>query len=216
MASGSARTRTTAQRRRPEIAARGANVGREQGVADERRVADDVRQAVTGMSGRRDRAQAQRTDREFIAVIEQSVELAAVRDEVIAQPEHLLEVRLHVDDAASDRDRCTGGIVQVPGCAQMVGMRMGFQDPLDTQRTLPHEREHRVGAGRGRARGRGVVVQHRVDDRRDFAIAHDVRPRARVLVQEGFDFGMRWIDSRHACSPAARCVQCGATVSATS
>src|SRR3546814_7754968 len=78
-----------------EIAARGAAVGHEQRVAGEQRVADQVRDAVAGVPGHRDHARADAADREFLAVVEQVVELRTVRRKVVAEVEDRADGFLH-------------------------------------------------------------------------------------------------------------------------
>jgi hypothetical protein len=57
-------------------------------------------------------------------------------------------MRLHRENAAPDRDGRTEGVVQVAGGTQVVGVRVGFQDPGHPQAAFAHEGQHRVrGAG---------------------------------------------------------------------
>src|SRR3546814_10730482 len=79
-------------------------------VAGEQRVADQVRDAVAGVPGHRDHARADAADREFLAVVEQVVELRTVRREVVAEVEDRAEGFLHRADAGADGDRGIGEV----------------------------------------------------------------------------------------------------------
>src|SRR3546814_19481085 len=73
-------------------------------VAGEQRVADQVRDAVAAVPGHRDHARADAANREFLAVLEQVVELRTVRREVVAEVDDRAEGLLPRADAGTDGD----------------------------------------------------------------------------------------------------------------
>ncbi len=81
-----------------EIGARGAVVGHEQRVADERRIADHVGQVRRCVARHMQRDQRDAAERQLVAVVEQEIELRSVTREVAAFVEHFAEDVLHRED----------------------------------------------------------------------------------------------------------------------
>ena len=54
--------------------------------------------------------------------------------------------------------------LEIVGRREMVGMRMGVEDPLDAQALARDICEDRVGVGRGGRAGLLVEIEHRIDD----------------------------------------------------
>src|SRR3546814_5580997 len=92
------------------------------------------------------------------------VELAAVAGKFSAGIEHLAESILHHGDVETDAKPAAQLLLQVGRGRQVVGMHMGFDDPLDSQALLAHEGDDRVGRMSGGAARGGVEIEHRVDD----------------------------------------------------
>ncbi|MNT73574.1 hypothetical protein D3C72_2122990 [compost metagenome] len=71
---------------------------------------------------------------------------------------------LHRLDGGADGHVAAQLLLQIGRGGQMVGVRVGFQQPAALQAVFAHEGDHLVGrGGRGAARFR-VVVEHGVDD----------------------------------------------------
>ena len=101
---------------------------------------------------------------ERLAVGEQPVPLRAVGLKIGAVVDVLPEL-LDVDDVRADRGRRAGLLLEIVRGGEMVGVRMGVEDPFDRQALLRDMGEDRIGAaGRDRA-GLLVEVEHRIDDR---------------------------------------------------
>ena len=116
---------------RREVAARRADIGREQGVADEDVAFDRVAQAVGGVAGRGHHREPQRAGLDRVAVVEGGVEGVAQRRVAGLHPEHAGEMRLHAADAVADAHGCAGrGAAQHLRGREVVGMRVGLQDPV--------------------------------------------------------------------------------------
>ncbi len=174
-----------------EVGARGAEVGREQRVADEHGVADDVADAVARVARRAQHAPLELADRERLPVGEQVVELRAVRVE-IGEVEHFLERRLNAADALPDGDTAAEPLLEIGRGRQMIGVSMGLEDPVDREPLRLDERGDRVGRGRARAPGLVVVVEDGINDGGGGGtpVADHVRKRARGLVIELFDLNV--------------------------
>ena len=126
-------------------------------------------------------------DRETFAVGEQAIELRAVDREVFAEIEDRPERLLHRADAFADRERRVGeSRFQPVAGAEMIGMRMGFEDPADVESVRARMIDQRLRRGRRGPAGFGVEVEHRIDDgglsRR--RVVNDVAPGATVAVEE--------------------------------
>ena len=157
-----------------EITARGADVGHEQRVADKR----DVLVAICDEIGHVRRRVArdvpglgpQVADLEDFVGWKQVVELRGIEAEFRLEVEDRAEGALYQADLLADGDASARLLAPVGSRRQEVGVRMGFQQPVDRQPLGAHEGDDAVRRdGRGAA-GLGIVVEHRVDDRA-------VRPR---------------------------------------
>ena len=79
------------------------------------------------------------------------VEIRAVALEVRTGIEKLAECLLHGDDMFADSDFSAELLLQI-GCGrEVIGMRVGFQMPIDRQALLPDIGEHRICCRGGRA-----------------------------------------------------------------
>ncbi len=180
-----------------KIAARGAQVGCKQRIADEHVVADAIAQAVGGVSGRRHHLDRQRAGAEQFAVGEQPIERVRQRRVGAIHREHGREVILHRGDAAADGDGHVQPGAQERGRAQVVGVGMGFQDEMHAQIVGGNEVEHlarRPGADPARA---VVVVEYRINHHRITARMDDVGPGAGQHMEKGLHL---W-GGRHRLSP---------------
>ncbi|MNP03773.1 hypothetical protein D3C76_956690 [compost metagenome] len=146
-------------------------------------------------------AQRQVADPQFLAILQQAVELAAIGTEFLPPVEQSGEGTLHAGDSRSDGDTPAQLPLEVGGSRQMIGVGMGFQQPFDAQALLADMGDHRVGAGMADAPGGGIVVQHRIDDGAGVArrIAHHVAVGVCPRVEESLDLSV------HALPPACRC-----------
>ena len=88
------------------------------------------------------RARFELADAEGLAVPEQVVELAAVGQEGALEVVDLLERRLDLADVLADGDAPADLLLQVARAGQVVGMRVGLENPL---------RRQVLGRGRRRA-----------------------------------------------------------------
>ena len=73
------------------------------------------------------------------------VELRAVGVEGLLEVEEVLEQPLHVGDVLADADPAAELLAQVGGGAQMVGMGVGLEDPVDREIMLADEGDDLVG-----------------------------------------------------------------------
>src|SRR3954452_14220605 len=87
-----------------EVCPRRAAVGHEEGVADEGGVAHQVGAAGGRVARRVEDAGLLPADREGLAILEQVVELGAVRVEGALEVEYVLEDALHLGDPRADTD----------------------------------------------------------------------------------------------------------------
>ena len=110
-------------------------------------------------------------------------------------------MRLHAADARADADGRVGAGAQCLRRTQVIGMRMGFEDPPQAQAVVREMLLHPLQAlGADPARLR-VVVQHRVDHHGITIALDDVRPGAGGIVEEGGDVQRRG----HAVTRSAAC-----------
>src|SRR5258705_7249842 len=121
---------------------------------------------------------------------EQTVPLRTVgwerRPVVDALPE-----ALHVDDTLTDRRRRARLLLQIMCGREVVGVRMGVEDPYDRQVIFGDKGKDRIridGPGRPRF---FVEVEHRIDDGAGpgSRIADDVLDAPGARVEEAFDVG---------------------------
>jgi hypothetical protein len=170
-----------------EIAARGADIRREQGVTDEHVAIDAVGEAVGGMPGGGQHFDAQAARLDHVAVLQQGIERSGDGGIAGRDAEHAAEMRLHLADAGADQHRGRGPRAQERGRTQVVGMGVGLEDPVHVQRSRADAIQQRACTCAGHPPGPGVVVQHRVDHHRIASAAGHVAPGAGVDVEEGLD-----------------------------
>ncbi|MNE29000.1 hypothetical protein D3C80_1224650 [compost metagenome] len=175
-----------------EVAARRTVVGHEQRVADEHRRFTTIHHHIThacrgvprGVQG----TGVQVADAKTFLVLKQYIELAAVPGKTRLGIEQRAEDFLHLGDVRTDGGVAAKFFLQVGGCRKVIGVNMGFQNPLHlaTQRlNLGDQAVCRCGAG---TPGLGVVVQHTVDQRAlaRLAVHEQVADGRGRLVEEGF------------------------------
>ena len=114
-----------------KIRSRRARVGSEERVADEGGVADHISETVLGVAWRCHRAHQQRANFERFFIVQQSIELTAVAGEARLQTKQGGETFLQSSDTVPDRNLCASPLFQIGGAAEMVGVHMSFQDPID-------------------------------------------------------------------------------------
>ena len=101
---------------------------------------------------------------------EQMIELRTVDAKFRLKVEQGLEHALNLADRLTDRNLAAQFPTQIRRGGQVIGMGVGFQQPLHLQLMLANEGDDLVGLGGGGSPGGGVVVEHRVDDRAVTAI----------------------------------------------
>ena len=154
-----------------KVTARRTHVGHEQRVAHKHGIADLIRHASWRVARHGHHAGSQITDSEHLPVLQQDIELRAVHTEFGLEIEDALEHFLHPGDLVADTDLSSELLPQVGRRTQVVGMCMGLQDPLYLQALRHHVVDHLVRRGGAGAAGLGVVIQHRVNNRRSRAQA---------------------------------------------
>ncbi|MOA12421.1 hypothetical protein D3C78_1324100 [compost metagenome] len=145
---------------------------------------------------------------EGLAVVEQVVELTAIGGELGLDVEQLAEGVLDHRNAVADAELSAELFLEVVAGAHVVGVHVGFQDPLHAEVVLAHVGNQLVGAVVRGASGGGIVVQHRVDQRALAAvrIAHHVAVGEGRGIEEGFNMGVHgtvlraWLDTRRGMS----------------
>ena len=128
-----------------EVAARSAHIGHEERIAHEHRITHLVGHAGRGVAGHRQRLRLQGANRKGVAVFKQVVELAAVGSEFRLQMEDALEHVLHLGDLAADGNFAAQVLAQIGRRREVVGMGMGFQNPVHRQVLLAHESDQLIG-----------------------------------------------------------------------
>ena len=173
-----------------EVAARGAEIGHEQRVADKAGIADMIDLTGRRMARRPDRLGLEPADLEALAILEQMVELRAVMGKARPGIEDLAEHVLHLADMIADADPAAEMFLDIGRRREMVGMDMGFQHPVHYQPLGADKFDHRIGRFRRRAPGGGAVIEHGIDHGGALGrrIPDDIADRERVRVEEGFDF----------------------------
>ncbi|MNZ52741.1 hypothetical protein D3C78_706000 [compost metagenome] len=155
-----------------------------------------------------DRAGLDAADLEGLAVVEQVVELAAVGGEFGLDVEQLAEGVLYHCDVVADGQGAAELFLEVVAGAEVVGVHVGFEDPLYRQAMFAHVGNQLVGAVVRGTSGGGIVVQHRIDQGALAAvrIAHHVAVGEGGRIEEGFNMGVHgtvlraWLDTRRGIS----------------
>jgi hypothetical protein len=133
----------------------------------------------------------QRPDRELVAILEQAVEVRAVRFQIIHR-EHGAEDFLHVADMRADPDPCACMRLD-EGCGrQMIGMSVRLQHHRDPPVLLAGEGDDPLGRARVGDAARHVEVEDWIDHRRSpcRGIADEVANRIGRLVEKRLDEGL--------------------------
>jgi hypothetical protein len=146
-------------------------------------------------------AALERADAVGRAILEQMVELRSVGGKTGAGIEHAAEVVLHIRDMRPDADAPAQFLPDIGGGRQVVGMDMGFDDPLGGQPLGPdmvHDPLRRDGSDPARRR---VEIQHAIDYRAAPAarVADDMGRIAGGVVENRLD------DRRDACHHPVAC-----------
>ena len=128
------------------------------------------------------------------AVLKQMIELVAVMAKIGAGVKHLTEDLLNFGDRRADRHSAAKLFPQVGRGAQMVGMDMGVDDPFHGEAPGAHRGDNLVGRLGGRATGRGLVVQYRVNNRTGAGrrIADHITDGMRGAVKKAHNLGLHW------------------------
>jgi hypothetical protein len=89
-------------------------------------------------------------------------------------------------DVLADADPAAQPLLQVGRGRQVVGVDVGFEDPLDLEPLAPDVGDDRVGRGRVGATARVVEVEHAVDycGGTTVRIAHNIGDRIRCIVEK--------------------------------
>lgn len=175
-----------------KIGASAADIRHEQCVADEHHAIHQVRHVGRRVPWHPKRRRFDVTDAEGFSVLEEMIELAAIRQEAALQVVELLEDRLHLADVVANRNAPARLLLDVVGTGEVIGVDVCFQNPLHGQRLRAKVLEHPVGRlGSGAARLE-IEVQHRVDDRGQLGhvVRNDITHRARGGIEEGLDAGL--------------------------
>ena len=90
---------------------------------------------------------------------------------------------------SSRPDPAAQALAQVGGGGQVIGMGMGFQQPVHHKPLLLDVSENAIGRPGIGARGFRVIAEHRIDDGAGAIIGfmQDIGVGRRRLVQKGFD-----------------------------
>ena len=174
-----------------KIGARRAVIRHEQRVADEHRILDLVGDVRRRVPGRVEDLDLELADLEALAILEQMIEVAAVRLQ-IGGVEDRPEDALHVLDVFADADLGAGLRLDVGRAGQVVGMGVGLQRPLDRAAGLLGGLQHGLDRAGVDLAGLVIVVEHRIDHggllgRR---IGHQIADRVGGLVEERPDDGL--------------------------
>ena len=129
-------------------------------------------------------------NRERVAVRKKPVELTAIRCEV-GQVEYAFEYLLHRRYLCTYCGLSAELLLQVRCTAQVVGMDMRFENPVDGECVFIDVFDKRVGRRRRRPPGCCVVVEHRVDDGGTARgrVTDNVGHCKRCIVKERFHIG---------------------------
>ena len=147
-----------------KVAPRRAEIWHEQRIAHKGGITDHIGQAGGRMTGRVQHIAAHLADHEGIALGKKLVELAAVALELRALVEDLAECILHNLNPVADADLAPDTFLQVWRCGQMVGMDMGFQQPLHVKALGLDESDDLVCGFRICPTRSIIEIQHGIDD----------------------------------------------------
>lgn len=179
-----------------EVAAGGADVGLEEGVAGEGVGADEVADVVRGVAGEVQDAGGEGAEGEGLVVVEEVVEGVAGLGGVDAVA--VGEAGLDGGDALADADvrarvvLAHELVLQVAGGGQVVGVHVGFEQAPDGVVVFGDEGEEGVGGGGGDFAAGGVEVEDGVDDDRVTGrwVGDDVLPGAGLRLETDVDEGL--------------------------
>ena len=88
---------------------------------------------------------------------------------------------MDLGDLRANRQATAERLFDVGGGGQMIGVHVGFQQPVQRQALLAHIGDQPVGASVGRAPGGRVVIKHRID----YGAAFALRVTDHIAVGEG-------------------------------
>ena len=180
-----------------EVAAGGAIIRHEQGVAHKHCIADYMAHAGRGMPRGVNGPRLNIADLVGVTIGKQVIELAAVSGELGAGVEDLAEGVLHGTDVFTDR-QLAADLFLNPGCrGKMIRMDMGFQQPFHGERFLFDVGHDLAGTVMAGAPGFGIVVQHGIHNGAapGLRVRDNVADGVGVVIEKGFD---GW--ARHASS----------------
>lgn len=147
-----------------KVAARRAEIGHEERVAHEGRIADHIGQAGGRVAGRVQHVAPHLPDVQAVALGEEAVELAAVALELGTLVEDLAEGVLNHRDLLADPDPAAQPLLDIGRGREVVGVDMRLEDPLQIEPLGLDEGDHGIGRARvGPPRGI-IEVEDRIDD----------------------------------------------------
>ena len=140
------------------------------------------------MAGRGDHLDAKRAERDHVAVLQQPVEVAAFRLQVV-RSELPPERYLHIANPRPDRHHSARPAFQMIRRRQVVGMGMGLQHPSDRNARGLGGSQHPVGSFTIHSATDRIEAEHGIDDRPGAArrIGHEVADAVGRFVEEGLD-----------------------------
>ncbi|MNF94737.1 hypothetical protein D3C84_774550 [compost metagenome] len=92
------------------------------------------------------------------------IELRTVHGKFRLKVEQAFEHALHLADRLTNRNPAAQLPTQIRRGRHVIGVGMGFQQPLHLQLMFTHKGDDFIGLGGGGAPGGRVVVEYRVDD----------------------------------------------------
>ena len=99
-----------------------------------------------------------------VTVVQQTVELAAIGGEAVAEVKGLFKDFLYVADSGANRHRCMQAFFEFAGAGNVVGVYVGIQDPVDFQLVLLYELNDLIYRVGGCSPRRGIEIEDGVDD----------------------------------------------------
>ena len=147
------------------------------------------------MAGRVQHADLEIAERQPVAFVEEHIKNLRAGG-ITGRAEQRHEGFLHLGDLGANAEFRAGEAAQVVSAGQVVGMRVGVENPVDAEAFFGGRSEHGVGRSCGQAAGIGVEVQHRINDRgaAGGGVPDQVGDRVGGRVEEGFEH-------RHGASP---------------